>query len=160
NLAEVRTLHEHPLMQPLFAQRAALRTRLDGLHEDIAAIRQTLYQLESQPSVPLPIKTRRDARARLDDLLLEEEATQAGLMQLGEQLEAAKRHALMELRPALDQAALQVLEEALGAMEALSVAQAKMQAFGHRASALGLGFTMLGLLDHSLLYRLKRTKET
>jgi len=159
DLSEVHTLHDHPALRPLFDQRQALQARLDGLHGEITAVRNTLYQLEYQPDVPLPIRTRRDNQDRLDALLLEEEAVRAEQQLLGEQIEGARRQALAELRPVLDQKTLQILEEAQAAMEALAVAQAKMQAFGHRASALGLGFSMFGLLDHALPSRLKRTRE-
>jgi chromosome segregation ATPase len=154
-------LEDYPTVKPLSEQRHALQARLQAVEEQISTARQTVYAAESHAaSIAFPVRVARDARRQIEELTVEAEAMRADLATLTEELEAAKRTAIAELRPYVDAETIQVLLKAEEAMEALLTAQGAMQALSRRAQRLGVGAPVHRLLDHFLPYRLKLTRET
>jgi hypothetical protein len=159
DLSAILRLEDCPSVRPLYEKRLALQARLQALEEEITTARRALYEV-GHASIPLPLRSEREARQRLTDLTEEEERIRYELGTLNEELEVAKRQAQTELRPGVDAAALQVLLEAEAAMEALMTAQGKLQVLERRVRGLTMSAPLWVANDLYLPYRLKRTRET
>ena len=158
-LVDLRTLEEHPLVQPLYTEYRQLMERLRTLEPEIRTARASFHAAESHdPSVAFPVRTAREARQRIQELDEDLEGTRADLARSFELLEAAKIAARAEIRPLLLQEALEVLQQAETAMEALLQIQSTMQALERHAGRIGVGVGLQTHIDPMLPQRLQGIK--
>jgi chromosome segregation ATPase len=131
---------EHPAVQPIDAQRHALRVRQQEIAETLKSTITTLRELNEQPSSPAQ---RRACQEQITRLQEEQEEIEFQIRAMQPDLDEVKSRARAAIRPALQAEAIRLLGALSEAMTTVAEITDQAQDFDRHVHRL-LGSSLMG----------------
>jgi hypothetical protein len=156
----LRTLDDHPLVVPVATTHHEIQDEQRRLTAELVETRKAIVAAERDAPDPIVLpKVLRQARQRAEQLQEALDELRATLFASSETLEAARSEAKAELRPALKQEAVQILQGVLRQAEQLLAAQQDLQTLDTKIRRLSIHLGIGGCVDLFLPGRIKGIRQ-